>query len=48
MVIVSSPADPIYDAIEAKLMFSNVFPYFKKIPGSVVDQVWVNRLIRPG
>ena len=48
MVIVSSLGDPVDDEIEAKVMFSMVFPYFKKIPGSVVDQAWVNRLTRPG
>ena len=48
MVIVSSPGDPVDDEIEAQCMFSRVFPYFKKIPGSVVDQAWVNRLTRPG
>ena len=48
MVIVSSPGDPIDDEIVAKYMFSRVFPYFEKIPGSVVDQAWVNRLTRPG
>ena len=48
MVIVSSLGDPIDDEIEATIMFSRVFPYFKKIPGSVVDQAWVNRLTRPG
>ena len=35
MVIVSSPGDPIDDEIEAKCMFSRVFPHLKKIPGSV-------------
>ena len=48
MVIVSSPGDPVDDEIEAKCMFSRVFPYVKKIQGSVVDQAWVNRLTRPG
>ena len=48
MVIISSLGDPVVDEIEAKCMFSRVVPYFKKIPRSVVDQAWVNRLTRPG
>ena len=48
MIIVSSLGDPEYDEIEAKCTCSKVFPYLKKISGSVVNQVWVNRLTRPG
>ena len=48
MVIVSSLGDPVDDEIGAKLMFSMVFPYFTKMPGSLVYQAWVNRLTRPG
>ena len=56
MEIVSSPGDPVYDEVEAKCMFSTVFPYFKKNTrlggrpglGKQVDQAWVNRLTRPG
>ena len=35
MVIVSSPGDPVDNEIDAKCMFSKVFPCRKKIPGSV-------------
>ena len=55
MEIVSSPGDPVDDEIEAKCMFSKVFPYVKNTRlggrpglGKQVDQAWVNRLTRPG
>ena len=56
MVIVSRLGDPVDDEIDAKSMFSMVFPYFNKYPrlggrsglGKQVDQAWVNRLTRPG
>ena len=48
MVIVPRPGDPINDEIHAKVL--RVFPYLENILGlgKQVDQVWVNRLTRPG
>ena len=46
MVIIQRPGDPINDEINAKLMFSRMFPYLEeKNPGlgKQVDQAYVNR-----